>query len=115
MQIVRTRSLDLLRHRKRKAPESATLDEARDAHRAPGPPELLERKERAIRIREFIDELPADYREVLLLKHDQGRSYRDIARLLGTTAKGVESRLFRARQALAEKLKNLDGDGMDSR
>jgi len=35
--------------------------------------------------------------------------------LLGTTAKGVESRLFRARQALAEKLKNLDGDGMDSR
>ena len=115
MQIVRTRALDLLRHRKRKAPEIAPLDEDRDAHRAPGPPEMLERKERSLRIREIIDELPADYREVLLLKHDQGRSYRDIARLLGTTAKGVESRLFRARQALAEKLKLLDGDGLDSR
>jgi RNA polymerase sigma-70 factor (ECF subfamily) len=66
-------------------------------------------------IRELIDELPPEYREVLLLKHDQGRSYRDIARLLGMTAKGVESRLFRARQTLAGKLKRLDGDGQENR
>ncbi len=115
MQIVRTSSLDLLRHRKRKAPESAPLDEDRDAHRAPGPVESLERRERSIQIRELIDDLPPEYREVLLLKHDQGRSYRDIARLLGMTAKGVESRLFRARQTLAGKLKRLDGDGQENR
>ncbi|HIC23555.1 MAG: hypothetical protein COB10_06025 [Planctomycetota bacterium] len=109
LKIVRTRSLDLLRHRRRKAPETVQLDDALDADRGPGPPEVLEQKERGEKIRKILAELPAEYREVLLLKHDQDRSYRDIARILGTTVKGVESKLFRARRALAEKLKRLDG------
>ena len=109
LQIVRTRSLDLLRHRRRKAPETAQLDDALDADRGPGPSEVLEQKERGEKIRKILAELPAEYREVLMLKHDQDRSYREIARILGTTVKGVESKLFRARGALAGKLKRLDG------
>lgn len=108
LQIVRSRSLDLLRHRKRKAPETTQLDDALDADDSPGPSEVLEKKERGEKIRKILAGLPAEYREVLLLKHDQDRSYRDIARLLGTTVKGVESKLFRARQVLARKLKRLD-------
>ena len=110
LQIVRSRSLDMLRHRQRKAPPMAPIDEERDSHGSDGPQDQLERKERSSRIRQMIDELTPEYREVLLLKHDQGRSYRDIARLLGTTPKGVESRLFRARLLLAEKMKRLDDD-----
>ncbi|MEC9476443.1 MAG: sigma-70 family RNA polymerase sigma factor [Planctomycetota bacterium] len=109
LQIVRSRSLDLLRHRKRKAPESVEIDENMDASDDLGPSEVLEQQERAAQIRRLLDELPSEYRELLLLKHDQKRSYREIARLLGTTVKGVESKLFRARQLLAEKLRLLDG------
>ncbi|MAW75800.1 MAG: RNA polymerase sigma factor [Planctomycetota bacterium] len=115
LQIVRTRSLDLLRHRKRKAPETVEVDEALDAADTLEPSQVLEQKERGEEIRRILGELPGEYREVLLLKHDQNRSYRDIARLLGLTVKGVESKLFRARQLLAKKLKSLDGpDGGSS-
>lgn len=109
LQIVRSRSLDLLRHRKRKAPESVEIDENLDASDDLGPSEVLEQKERAEQIRYLLEELPLEYRELLLLKHDQNRTYREIAHLLGTSVKSVESKLFRARQLLAEKLKRLDG------
>ena len=115
LQIVRSRSLDLLRHRKRKVREAVEIDENVDASNDLGPSEILEQRERDEQIRRLLKELPPEYRELLLLKHDQKRSYRDIARLLGTSVKSVESKLFRARQLLAERLRLLDGSaGGDS-
>jgi RNA polymerase sigma-70 factor (ECF subfamily) len=108
LKIVRSRALDLLRQRKRKIPSTVPLEDDIDADDSPGPSEVLERKERGDRIRQALESLSPEYREILLLKHDQNRSYREIARLLGMTVKGVESKLFRARQALAGKMKHFD-------
>ena len=51
--------------------------------------------------------LPREDRLVLVLKHMEGLSYKEIAEILHTTVSAVESRLFRARQALRQKVARL--------
>jgi RNA polymerase sigma-70 factor (ECF subfamily) len=79
-------------------------DEVGGATESPSGPDVLVRREREGRIRAALRALPLEYREVIILKHAEGRSYREIARLLGETVKAVESRLFRARQLLGRLL-----------
>lgn len=62
---------------------------------------------RANRLWACIDALPEKLRIVLVLSAIEGHSVRDVAELLGIPAGTVKSRLFLARQALAEKLKCL--------
>jgi RNA polymerase sigma-70 factor (ECF subfamily) len=52
-----------------------------------------------------IDALKPDYKEVLLLREYEQRSYEEIAAITRSTENSVKSRLFKARKALAEKLK----------
>ncbi|MHC4936455.1 MAG: RNA polymerase sigma factor [Planctomycetota bacterium] len=73
--------------------------------------DALVRRERGDRIREALAALPPEYREVIYLKHVEGRSYREIARMLRTTTKAVESRLFRARQQLGRLLDEPERGG----
>lgn len=69
-----------------------------------GPAEALDRREVAAKLGDALDSLPDDYREVIILKYMEGRSYREISRLLKLSVRAVESRLFRARQQLNRKL-----------
>jgi RNA polymerase sigma-70 factor (ECF subfamily) len=55
-------------------------------------------------INKAVQELPADYRTVFLLKDVDGLSNEDIANALDLTVPAVKSRLHRARLALREKL-----------
>jgi RNA polymerase sigma-70 factor (ECF subfamily) len=52
-----------------------------------------------------IDSLKAEYKEVLLLREYEQRSYKEIAEITGNTESSVKSRLYKARKELAEKLK----------
>lgn len=76
-----------------------------------GPQEALLQREEALRIRAALLSLSDEHREVIVLKHLQGHSYREIARLLKTTVRAVESRLFRARQQLNRALASHRGEG----
>lgn len=79
-----------------------------------GPVERLEHEEESQRIRDALIALSPEYREVLLMKHQEGMSYRTMAGVLGTTEKAVESRLFRARQQLGRLLgRHRDEPGDD--
>lgn len=51
-----------------------------------------------------IDELPADYRAVLVMRDVEGLSNEEVARVLGHTVASVKSRLHRARLVLRERL-----------
>jgi len=81
-----------------------------DGHRAdPGPdwesPEhILRRTETRELVRDAIDQLPASYRTVLLLRDIEGLSGAEAGDQLGITTGAVKVRLHRARQALREIL-----------
>ncbi|WDF71504.1 RNA polymerase sigma factor [Novosphingobium sp. KACC 22771] len=64
---------------------------------------LADRQELA-RAMACIARLPASQREVLVLRGVEGMSEAEVAAVLGITAKAVETRLYRARRALAEML-----------
>lgn len=74
---------------------------------------VLERKETAAIVREAIDRLPDQYREVLLLRDMEEKDTAEAAEILGTTSNVVKVRLHRARQALRTLLDrefNLKGE-----
>ena len=65
---------------------------------------ILERSEDAELIREAMDELPAEFREILTLRHQEDLSYKEIADIAQISPGTVMSRLARARAKLKERL-----------
>jgi len=57
-----------------------------------------------------LDELSEDLRAALTLREFEGLSYEEIAEILGCPVGTVRSRIFRAREAIDEKLKPLIGN-----
>ena len=61
------------------------------------------RSEMSDEIQSLLDELQPDYRAAVVLRYWYEYSYAEIADALDTTESAIKSRLFRARQMLAEK------------
>ena len=72
----------------------------------PDPSAALQSDEARQAVRRHIDELPADYRNVLLLRDIEGMDTEETARMLGLTPGAVKTRLHRARQALRTLLES---------
>lgn len=70
----------------------------------PSPSEHAAAVELATAVRDAIQDLPHDLKTVTLLFEYQDQSYSEIASALECTPKTVETRLYRARQILREKL-----------
>ena len=110
------KNVALARYRKdkRRSPleeETLTHVAARDGKKASGGPftswnpiEETTRNEEATLIREALDELSENYREVIELRDLQELSTKEVAEQLGLTRVNVRVRLHRARQKLAEGL-----------
>ena len=56
-------------------------------------------------VESMMAQLKVEYREVIVLRHLEHCSYAEIAAITGCTTSSVESRLFKARKALLQKLK----------
>ena len=67
--------------------------------------ELLERREAQAAVRACIEQLPDNYRSVLLLRDIEELSTQEVAATLGMTPTAVKVRLHRARQALSTLLR----------
>ena len=64
-------------------------------------PEALMIQQQAVkRVQRAIEELPVDFREVVVLREIEGLSYKEIAAVIGTPIGTVMSRLARARERL---------------
>ncbi|HEY0255841.1 MAG TPA: sigma-70 family RNA polymerase sigma factor [Candidatus Methylacidiphilales bacterium] len=82
--------------------KSSSLDRVVDD--APSASGQLDGKERARAVRQAIAGLPADLRTAILLFEYEDFSHAEIAAVEGCSVKAVETRLYRARQALEQKL-----------
>ena len=72
----------------------------------PTPNEQALAGERAEAVRAAVENLPEDLREAIVLCEWEERSVAEAATILEATPKAVESRLYRARQILRERLKS---------
>jgi len=68
------------------------------------PEKIIEHNEDAALIKEAMDELPAEFREILVLRHLEGLSYKEIADIAQLAPGTVMSRLARARGKLKATL-----------
>jgi RNA polymerase sigma-70 factor (ECF subfamily) len=86
-----------------KEEDSPTLGETLDSP-DDTPSGTASRRELATAIRESIQSLPHDLRTAVLLFEYEDLSHQEIAAVLSCSAKAVETRLYRARAILREKL-----------
>ncbi|MDL1879364.1 sigma-70 family RNA polymerase sigma factor, partial [Cytophagia bacterium CHB2] len=61
--------------------------------------------EKSSLIAQAIAELPDHYREAIILRHTEEKSYEEIAELTHVPLGTVKARIFRAREMLKHKLK----------
>ena len=111
--IARTTCIDVLRKQKL---DTVCIDELVSAGvpaasppppSTPGSSEHEELYEKALAT---LRSLPRIYQEAMLLKHLRGMSYKEMAAVLGVSAATVESRLYRARLLLKERMGSLYED-----
>ncbi|MBE2212998.1 MAG: RNA polymerase sigma factor [Opitutaceae bacterium] len=70
----------------------------------PGPDRILEHDEALAALAAAIDRLPHELKVPLLLHHYERMDYATLGPILGCSARGVETRLYRARQYLRAEL-----------
>jgi len=121
--IVRNASFSWMKHKWRREArtDGDTVDEEVLDHDAPTiggasqalskDPEtlLVERRER-MRLNELIEQLPAEHREIVVLRDIEGLSYREIASIVGIPIGTVMSRLCRARRLLQRWARAQDSE-----
>jgi RNA polymerase sigma-70 factor (ECF subfamily) len=73
---------------------------------APNPEEVLLRSDSGKLLRQALEILPTDFREVLILRELEGMSYREISEVTGMPPGTVMSRLSRARSGLRQAIAN---------
>lgn len=90
-----------------------SLDSERFQSRTATPLEELEKTERAKIVRDAIELLSFEHREVIVLKNFEGRSYREMADMLDVPIGTIMSRLYYARKALKEIIEEWERAGTD--
>ena len=79
------------------------------------PESLLLTREIGTTVNSAIESLPEELRSAIQLRELEGMSYEEIAKLMDCPIGTVRSRIFRAREAIAERLKPLLDNAPDKR
>ncbi|MDT8364457.1 MAG: RNA polymerase sigma factor RpoE [Nitrosomonas sp.] len=96
--------------------EDAENFEGADALREMNTPESeLMGKQVAQTVNRSLDALPEELRTAITLREIEGLGYEEIANIMGCPVGTVRSRIFRAREAVAEKLRPLLGTDKNKR
>lgn len=99
--IVANRSKDYLKNVRRR---DVALDAAPPTPGEDDPERDLEREELRTRLEAALGRLPPEQREAFVMKHEEGRSYEEMADLLEVSVGALKMRVHRAREALMKLL-----------
>jgi RNA polymerase sigma-70 factor, ECF subfamily len=97
------------------AEEAETFDDAEQLRDINTPESMLATKQIAATVNVAMESLPEELRVAISLREIEGLSYDEIAEAMGCPIGTVRSRIFRAREAIAEKLRPLLGTTIDKR
>jgi RNA polymerase sigma factor (sigma-70 family) len=111
MRITKNLSLDKLRSQQRKATD--LIDEGFEVRLdALSPYENTELNESMLKVNQLIAALPEKQRQVIHLRDIEGYSYNEICEMLELDMSQVKVSLFRARNAVKEKLLKMNAYGL---
>ena len=99
--IVSNRCKDYLKNVRR---SNVALDDVGPVAGGMDPEDDLERGELRSRLDRALERLPVDQREAFVMKHEEDRSYGEMAELVGTSVGALKMRVHRARETLQELL-----------
>lgn len=112
--VCRNVSLDKLRRMDRQVlsledtpMEAGGYDPIDHSHSA-NPEQQAVQRDRLQQVRRIISQLPEKQRSCMQLRDIEGKSYRDIATILGITEQQVKVNIFRARQTVKEKMMSVE-------
>ena len=88
----------------------ADLGQAQDT--GAGPYEQMIQRDRISLVKRIIDTLPEKQRSCMQLRDFEGKSYKEIAQIMGVSEDQVKVNIYRARQAIKEKYKDLESYGL---
>jgi RNA polymerase sigma-70 factor (ECF subfamily) len=97
------------------AEEAEGFEEGEQLRDINTPESLLLSNEIARTVNSTIEQLPEELRTAIQMRELDGMSYEDIARAMDCPIGTVRSRIFRAREAIAEQLRPLLGTRKDKR
>jgi len=89
------------------AEEAETFDEGEQLRDNNTPERLLQSKQVGETVNAAMDALPEELRTAIMLREIEGLSYEEIADVMNCPIGTVRSRIFRAREAISEKLRPL--------
>jgi len=95
--------------------EAEAFDEGDQLRDLNTPENLLMSKQIAQTVNQSMDRLPEELRAAIMLREIEGMSYEDIAKIMDCPIGTVRSRIFRAREAIAEQLRPLLDISKDKR
>ena len=97
------------------AEEAETMDSGEQLRDLNTPENQLMSRQVGETVNQTLEQLPDELRMALTLREIEGLSYEEIATVMECPVGTVRSRIFRAREAVAEKLRPLLGTGKDRR
>lgn len=111
MSVCRNLSLDLVR---RKGRQAASIDDGgvREPQSDTDPYRQADQSNRVRIVRRLVDALPEKQRTCIHLRDFEGKSYKEVAEVMGISESQVKVNIFRARQAIKTKFEQLDQYGL---
>lgn len=95
--------------------DAETFEEGAQLREMNTPENELMSKQVAETVNQILHDLPEELRSAITLREIEGLSYEEIAGIMGCPIGTVRSRIFRAREAIAEKLRPVLGINKDKR
>ena len=108
--ICRNLSLDSLKRHSHKMTTLTDLGQQGDNNI--GPYEQMMQKDRFELVRKMVNSLPEKQRSCMQLRDFEGKSYKEIAMIMGISEDQVKVNIFRARQTIKERYQNIDNYGL---
>ena len=110
--VCRNLALDKMRRADSQVQSLDTAIDPTDHSHAANPEEQTVLHDRMQLVRQLVSQLPEKQRSCMQLRDIEGKSYKDIATVLGITEEQVKINIFRARQTVRERFRKAETYGL---